>query len=117
VNIHWCEHTGLKTDMAEETLALADAELRHGYMLDDLTRLARWVARSKLYEQRSSFAFRYDIAWYGIVEHLYASEERPTVGELSRAGWVAIRREGDARDRFLGYDRYAGNVWRGFERF
>jgi hypothetical protein len=63
-------------------------ELRHGYTLDTLTRLAHYAARHGQWDRGIGLPARYEAAWAAIAEHLYSSAELPTPGELIRAGWA-----------------------------
>jgi len=91
------------TQEAVPTAASAAAtELRHGYTLDSLTRLAHYAARNKLWYYTTDLAVRYEVAFATMAEHLYAAPEPPTAGELVKVGWHAIAAHGDARRQFLG---------------
>jgi hypothetical protein len=81
------------------------AELRHGYTLDSLDRLAHFAARRKLWHHGLELFERAEIAWSALAEHLYACDEPPTVSELIRAGWRAISEHVDSRGQFHGYNR------------
>jgi hypothetical protein len=98
--------------------AAAGAELRYGYTLDTLTRLAHYAARHGRYDHDVELPVRYEVAWAAVAEHLYAVGERPTPGELIRAGWLAIRHHGESERQFLGraHDGPAG-PGRHFERY
>lgn len=65
-------------------------ELRHGFTLADLNRLAASAAR-----HAGTFvadgADRYQTAWSAIAEHLYAADQSPTERDLWHAGRDAIR--------------------------
>jgi hypothetical protein len=94
-------------------------ELRHGYTLDSIDRLAYWAASRKLWHRGTEFSTRNEVAWSAMIEHLYASDQQPTVRELIDAGWRAIGRHAQSRVQFLGRstdDPYAGTKPK-FERY
>jgi hypothetical protein len=77
-------------------------ELRHGYTLADIGGIARQAVdrcRAQVLDQSD----RYDLAWSGIVEHLYAAETAPERVDLILAGQRAIWDEIDDRTRDAGY--------------
>jgi DNA-directed RNA polymerase specialized sigma24 family protein len=79
-------------------------ELRHGYRLADLhaiTRLAVHVAG----RLATDWHERYDTAWSGIVEHLYAAIDPPTRQDLVSAGRLAIYAVVDGDRQAHGYYR------------
>lgn len=97
----------------------AGMELRHGYTLDSLTRMAHFAARHcKPWHRGIELSARYEVAWSAIAEYLYAAEERPTSADLVRAAWEAIRHQADSRRQFLGlaHDGPDG-PGRNFERY
>jgi DNA-directed RNA polymerase specialized sigma24 family protein len=97
----------------------AGTELRHGYTLDSLTRMAHFAARRrKPWHRGVELSARYEVAWAAIAEHLYAAEEPPTSADLVRAAWEAIRHHADSRRQFLGraHDGPDG-PGRNFERY
>lgn len=63
----------------------ATAEVRHGYTLDHLRKLAR-ITVAKSFARAADYHDRYDAAWGGIVEALYAADEPPTDRDLIGAG-------------------------------
>jgi hypothetical protein len=77
------------------------AELRHGYTLEDLHRLARGVV-GKAWGHGAHGGYDYldrlEVVWSALAEALYASEHKPTTQELLRAGWQALSRH-DASER------------------
>jgi hypothetical protein len=77
------------------TLRDEDTELRHGYMLRDMERLARAAVRRDVWHQSLPLSDRLDTAWFAIVEHLYSCDERPAEASLIRAAWSALRDETD----------------------
>jgi hypothetical protein len=88
-----------------------DVELRHGYTLAQLNRLAVFAVRRGLFNQSADFNDRLEAAWSAIAEHLYASPTPPSVGEVVNVGWKAIgdwvRRDQQFRGQNTS-DRYAG---------
>jgi DNA-binding CsgD family transcriptional regulator len=79
-------------DAPELAEPLADDvhEIRHGYNLADVHLLAK-RAVWRIWGLHLDYHARYDLAWSGIVHHLYAAEaERPTPGDLVFAGQDAI---------------------------
>jgi hypothetical protein len=96
----------------------AATELRFGYTLDSLTRLAHHAARKKIMDGGTDLATKVDIAWGAIAEYLYAAEEPPTPPDLIHAGLAAIGRHRSSRRQFLGLatDGTDG-THRGFERY
>jgi hypothetical protein len=97
----------------------AGMELRHGYTLDSLTRMAHFAAcHRKPWHQGIELPVRFEVAWAAIAEHLYAAQEPPTSADLVRAAWEAIRAHADSRRQFLGraHDGPDG-PGRNFERY
>jgi hypothetical protein len=91
--------------------ALRNAELRYGYTLDSLERLACFAARRKLWHHGLGLSERAEIAWSAMAEHLYTCGEPPQARELIRAGWRAIGEHIKSNSQFHGHntdDRYAG---------
>jgi hypothetical protein len=72
-------------------------ELRHGYTLDDLRRLAGGVVKHA-WSQLGDQADRLEVVWSAIAEALYASETAPARRDLFQAGMDAMGRY-DADDR------------------
>ncbi len=72
-------------------------ELRYGYTLDDLRRLAGGVVRSA-WSQTGDQVDRLEVAWSAIAEALYASESKPTTQDMFHTGMQAMGRY-DADDR------------------
>jgi DNA-directed RNA polymerase specialized sigma24 family protein len=66
-------------------------ELRHGYNIADLERLAAFSTR-RLYGVTTDPRDRYAIAWSAIAEHLYSADQRPDPNELIITGQTAIAR-------------------------
>lgn len=67
-----------------------DEPLRFGFTLGDVA-AATTSALQRSGPMGSGYAERYEVAWPGIVEHLYAAEAAPTFWELAFAGQQAIR--------------------------
>jgi hypothetical protein len=105
-------------DVSPAAVTPAGTELRHGYTLDSLTRLAQYAARRGRWDRGIELPVRFEVAWSAIAEHLYVVEEPPTAGELVRAGWLAIREHAEAHRQFLGraHDGPAG-PGQNFERY
>jgi hypothetical protein len=64
--------------------------LRHGYTLTQIQGLAVQAARREWWHRTRDFHERTDIAWSGIVERLYTSDEPPAANDLAIAGMAAI---------------------------
>jgi hypothetical protein len=84
-----------------------DAELRHGYTLSEINRLAKVAVWRDVWHQSLPLTDRQDIAWSAIAEHLYASDHKPTTGELVKAAWNALRAETEAQWHTHGVSRTA----------
>lgn len=67
------------------------AELRHGYTMQEVERLAR-VAVFTARANASYFPDRLDAAQFAIIETLYSSDEPPTPEDLLRVAWTAVNR-------------------------
>lgn len=85
------------------TLVAQTAEVRWGYTMDDIDRIAR-----RVYERtRNNFHFdysdHYSAAWYGIVECLFESVQQPTLHDLVQAGTKRVGDEARANISFYGY--------------
>lgn len=80
----------------------ADLELRHGYRLADLHRLARLAALG-VGARASDFRERYELAYSAIAEHLYTVEHPPRDHNLITAGRAGILNEERAVWRDRGY--------------
>jgi hypothetical protein len=72
-------------------------ELRHGYTLDDLRRLAGGVVKYA-WSTHGDQVERLEVAWSAIAEALYASETAPARRDLFQAGMDAMGRY-EADDR------------------
>jgi hypothetical protein len=82
-------------------------EVRYGYTLSEIDRLANAAVRRDVWHQSLPFPERLDIAWSAIAEHLYSCEEKPGSGELIRAAWSALRSEAEASWHTHGVSRSA----------
>jgi hypothetical protein len=67
-----------------------DVELRHGYTLNHVRSLTIWTVMHDPYHAFADFDERLDVAWHGIIAHLYASDQPPIPPELIKAAWRAI---------------------------
>ncbi len=68
-------------------------ELRHGYSLEDVNRIAHMAVIRHRWDNGIVFDDRVELVWCAIVEHLWASQDHPAVGTLIRAAMTAIRKE------------------------
>jgi hypothetical protein len=97
----------------------ADAELRHGYTVAEISRLSVWAVRRERWHQVADFHDRLEVAWHAIIEHIYTAAEPPTERDVMYAGWRGIGEHVSSDYQFRGHDRqdrYAGTV-AGFERY
>jgi hypothetical protein len=99
-----------------------DPELRHGYTLSEINRLAKVAVWRDVWHQSLSLTDRQEIAWSAIAEHLYASDTKPSTGELVKAAWNALRAETEAQWHTHGVSRTAGvydgdQAMQGFNRY
>lgn len=69
------------------------AELRHGYTIEDLERLARVAVARDFWNQSMHPADRFDLSFGAMAEHLYASDEPPTPTDLLSAATTAVRQQ------------------------
>lgn len=86
------------------------AELRHGYTLDHLHFIARRAVSASM-ARAMDYTDRFESAWSGVIDHLYACNERPSSLELIQAGEAAITQMIRTEYRHYGYagrDSYAG---------
>lgn len=88
--------------------------LRHGYNLADIDRLAR-ASLWRAWGLHLDYSERYDLAWSGIVEHLYAAGEPPTPSEMIGAGQDAIGVHVRDEARHHGQDHH--NEYEQYRRF
>lgn len=79
-------------------------ELRHGYTLADLDRLAH-ASLNLAWPRAMDYRDRYDAAWHTIAELLYSSSQRPTPHDLGTAGAAAVNRLALDEARHHGLDR------------
>lgn len=80
----------------------ATLNLRWGYNLADVHAVAR-LAVHTLGPMGMDWHERYDIAYSGIAEHLYAASDEPSRPDLVRAGQLAIYEVVNANLRHHGY--------------
>lgn len=84
-------------------------ELRYGYTLDDLHRLANIAVHADPWHQAMNVADRLETAWSAIAEFLYSCEEPPADYDLIRAARLAIADEWQREKSAHGVaDPYAG---------
>lgn len=67
-------------------------ELRHGYTMADIGRMARMAAASDR-ALSTDAAAKFDVAWSAIAEHLCKAADPPAWQDLVRVGWQAIYAE------------------------
>jgi Helix-turn-helix domain len=97
----------------------ADAELRHGYTIAEVSRLSMRAVRRERWHQAADFDDRLEVAWHAIIEHIYTAAEPPAERDVMYAGWRAIGELVSSDYQFRGHnrqDRYAGTI-AGFERY
>lgn len=68
-------------------------ELRHGYTLTDLERLAKIAVARGFWHQGMHPPDRFDLSFSAMAEHLYAADQRPTATDLFNAATTAVRRQ------------------------
>src|SRR6266542_6372333 len=90
--------------------ALGDVELRHGYTLADANRLSIVAIRNAWGHQRFDSDERLEIAWFAIVEHIYAAEDHPEVNHLLRAATRALHGQDHQERRFRGIRDTSGGI-------
>ncbi len=100
------------TAVTADTDSSADPELCHGYTLSEINRLASVAVWRDVWHQSLPLPDRHDIAWSAVAEYLYASDHKPTSGELIRAAWSALRAETEAEWHTHGVSR-TGSVFDG----
>jgi hypothetical protein len=96
-----------------------DVELRHGYTLEQVNGLSVWPVMRDRWHQFADFDERLEVAWHAMIEHIYASAERPEVADVVRAGWQAIGQHADRDEqsrRGYSHNRDAP-ISTGFERY
>jgi hypothetical protein len=69
------------------------AEVRHGYTLADLERLARIAVARDFWHQGMHPADRFDLSFSAMAECLYASDEPPASTDLLNAATTAVRQQ------------------------
>jgi hypothetical protein len=72
---------------------VSEVELRHGYSLGDINRLAHMAVIRHRWDSGIGFDDRVELAWCAIAEHLWAVQDHPAVSVLIRAAMMAIRQE------------------------
>src|SRR5579859_759832 len=108
--------------MLPRTLA-DDVQLRHGYTLAQVRSITLGLAKRQTWHKSTtvvSFDQRLEVAWHAIIEHLYASDQPPTPGEMMRAADRAVNRDVQLAHQFHGHkthDRYAKTTTKGFELY
>jgi DNA-directed RNA polymerase specialized sigma24 family protein len=107
---------GRRRAPAASAVAFAGTQLRHGYTLDSLTRLAHHAARRKLYDYGTDPATQFEVAFAAIAEHLYSAGQPPAPPDLVHAALTALSHHHGSRRQFLGLAP-DGGTWRGFERY
>lgn len=101
-----------------------DHALKYGYTLAVIQELTSAAVHNERFNTYRDHAERMDIAWSGIVEYLYASEEPPTRRELMLAGMDAInsffkteqRHHGIPQDRRSDFGVNYEKYWETFSR-
>jgi hypothetical protein len=108
--------------MLPRTLA-DDVVLRHGYTLAQVKSITLGLAKRQTWHKSTtvvSFDQRLEVAWHAVIEHLYASDQPPTPGEMMRAADRAVNRDVQLAHQFHGHkthDRYAKTTTKGFELY
>jgi hypothetical protein len=82
-------------------------DLRHGYTLSDVHQMTSAAVKADR-SMAMDYADRRDIAWFAIVEALYAADTPTGRQDLIRTGWQAIYRE--VRDGYRQYG-YRDRAW------
>src|SRR6266487_1745896 len=82
-----------------------EVEVRWGFSIEHLDALAR-QASARAFTATFSRSDAIDVAWCGIVQHLYEATSRPTPAELLRAGTRAIHDDARADQRQHGVSQY-----------
>jgi hypothetical protein len=103
----WAVEPDVPVDGQNDALpasATAVDQLRHGYRLGDLHAIAR-LAVHVAGRLATNWYERYDTAWSGIVEHLYAATDPPTRQDLVSAGRLSIYAVVDGDRQTHGYYR------------
>lgn len=93
-----------------------DTQLRHGYTLADVHSLARLAVHTDRSHSHRPHLELLDVAFGGIVQHLYAQECPPRRGELVERGRAALRDDKQSEMRFRGVSHHTmapmPNHWR-----
>lgn len=87
-------------------------DVRHGYTLADLDRMAR-AAVQMAWPRAMDYRERYETAWSAIAEYLCASDEEMAERELKLVGCNAVNRLAQDHGRHWGLDRNSAGA--GFE--
>lgn len=89
-----------------------NGEVRFGYTMADLDRLAR-VSVATAWPRAMDYRDRYDAAWHALAEAIYDTDEPPTRYDLKVVGTRAVNRLGQDEGHHRGFDR--SNPDAGFE--
>lgn len=93
-------------EAGSQVIGVDALEVRHGYTMLDLHRLARAAVRADR-SMALDVADARDIAWSAIAEHLCSVEDHPHHNELVQVGWQAIYRT--VREGYRGRGYSDGN--------
>lgn len=85
---------------------MTTTDIRHGYTLADLDRLARAAITRNPWYRAADADERYAVAWHTIAEHLYTADQPPAAHDLIRAAWRAA----DAHTMRTGEERGHGRA-------
>lgn len=66
-----------------------ETAVRHGYSVESIERIAKAAIYNNRWHMAGDTRARLDTAIYGVVEHLYSSDSRPDVYDLTNAAWRA----------------------------
>lgn len=91
-------------------------EIRHGYNLADLDRLAR-IAVARARTRGGDYRGRYEAAWSAVAEALCVAGESPSSADLIAIGWRAVADFARAEAHHDGIDPETWGRLRGFERY
>jgi hypothetical protein len=97
----------------------ADAELRYGYTIAEVSRLSVQAVRRERWNQVADFDDRLEVAWHAIIEHIHTATARPAERDVMYAGWRAIGEHVSSDYQFRGHDRQdqCEGTTAGFERY
>jgi hypothetical protein len=98
-------------------MLIAAVELRHGYTIADLEKIAKISVARDVWNQAIPPADRFDLSFSGMAELLYGSEEPPTLNDLYNAAYAAVRRDAQSNRSAHGISNVdvhapAPNFWR-----